>query len=282
MPSPQYDITYEDLNPTYLFSMKGTRTRTEQNYHCHEFVEIAFIMSGNGHYRINGEIHPICEGDILILNPGDYHQAIVDHSSGPTVETFIGLQDFGFKNAEYNHVPKKNNQSILHTEKETREKLFRLFRSINIETVSTEPGRCFMMKSYLIQLLLLLYRAQFGAEKNTSGETDFSSNKICLADQIVNYIDDHYNEKISLEHMAKNMYISPFYISKIFKSETGDTPINHLIKVRMEKAKQMLQSDESTSVQDIASFVGYEDAYHFSKLFKKHYGVSPSKYRKSS
>ena len=74
------------------------------------------------------------------------------------------------------------------------------------------------------------------------------------------------------------MYLSPFYISKIFKSETGDTPINRLIDIRLEKAKQLLE--EGGSIQEVAAEVGYEDAYHFSKLFKKHYGVSPSKVKK--
>ena len=77
------------------------------------------------------------------------------------------------------------------------------------------------------------------------------------------------------------MYLSPFYISKIFKSEMGESPIHYLIRVRMEKAKALLESGASLSIGEIAEKVGYEDAYHFSKLFKKTYGVSPSKMRKS-
>lgn len=55
------------------------------------------------------------------------------------------------------------------------------------------------------------------------------------------------------------MYLSPFYISKIFKSETGDTPINHLIKIRMEKARLLLDKQKDASIQDIALCVGYDD-----------------------
>ena len=76
------------------------------------------------------------------------------------------------------------------------------------------------------------------------------------------------------------MYLSPFYISKIFKSETGDTPIRHLINIRLEKAKELLENGYKGSIQEVAASVGYDDAYHFSKLFKKHYGVSPSQVRK--
>ena len=72
------------------------------------------------------------------------------------------------------------------------------------------------------------------------------------------------------------MYFSPYYISKIFKSETGDTLIRHLINLRLERAKELLGQGGTGSIQEVAAAVGYEDAYHFSKLFKKRYGISPS------
>ena len=84
----------------------------------------------------------------------------------------------------------------------------------------------------------------------------------------------------SLDQIAENMYLSPFYLSKIFKSETGDTPIHYLINIRMEKARKLLEDNRESSIQEVAAMVGYDDAYHFSKLFKKRYGVAPSRIRK--
>ena len=78
------------------------------------------------------------------------------------------------------------------------------------------------------------------------------------------------------------MYLSPFYISRIFKSETGDTPIRYLIDIRLEHAKEILESGNYTSIQEVAAQVGYDDAYHFSKLFKKKYDVPPSKIGKGT
>jgi YesN/AraC family two-component response regulator len=76
------------------------------------------------------------------------------------------------------------------------------------------------------------------------------------------------------------MYLSPVYISKIFKEETGESPINYLIKIRLEKAKDILLNSDSGSIKNIANQVGYDDVYHFSKLFKKYYGISPLYYKK--
>ena len=70
-----------------------------------------------------------------------------------------------------------------------------------------------------------------------------------VVEQIVNYFEDHYSEKISLESIAENMYLSTFYISKIFKSETGDTPIRHLINIRLEKAREILEQTPGRSIK---------------------------------
>lgn len=83
------------------------------------------------------------------------------------------------------------------------------------------------------------------------------------------------------DQIAENMYLSPFYISKTFKSEIGDSPIHYLIRVRMEKAKELLSENLELPISEIAESVGYEDAFHFSKLFKKTYGISLSKYRET-
>jgi YesN/AraC family two-component response regulator len=87
---------------------------------------------------------------------------------------------------------------------------------------------------------------------------------------------EHYSEAISLESLSKSAYLSPVYLSKIFKEETGDSPINYLINMRLNKAKELLEEGD-LSIKTIAKSVGYNDAYYFSKLFKKHFGVSPLK-----
>ena len=134
-----------------------------------------------------------------------------------------------------------------------------------------------MLRTYLVQILLLLIREQSEAVRPKKGYAFESVSKKYVVEQICNYFEDHYAEKISLDQIAENMYLSPFYISKIFKSETGDTPIHYLIDIRLERAREILEKGECNSIQEVAAAVGYEDAYHFSKLFKKKYNVPPSK-----
>ena len=131
-----------------------------------------------------------------------------------------------------------------------------------------------------MQMLILLLREQSEPVWINTGCSFESTSKKYVVDQIVNYFEDHYSEKISLDQIAEYMYLSPFYISRIFKSETGDTPIRHLINIRLEKAKELLENGFDGSIQEVAAKVGYDDVYHFSKLFKKRFGMPPSKIRR--
>jgi YesN/AraC family two-component response regulator len=89
---------------------------------------------------------------------------------------------------------------------------------------------------------------------------------------------ENYMRSISLDRISKDIYLSPVYLSKIFKEETGESPINYLIKIRLDKAKELLD-EGGLSVKVVAKMVGYDDPYYFSKLFKKYHGCAPSKYK---
>lgn len=277
----EYDISYEDLNPTFLFTCQSTRSGYDQE-HSHDFIEICFILSGQAEFLLNGTVCSAKKGDVLLFNPGVKHRVVSWSDDIPLEEMYIGFTDIYIRGMERNQILFQNHSYILHPGEKNFVSLSRLCSMIKSESSSYKPGRYFMLKAYLTQMILLLYREQMDTPVVTERGYEFeSTNKKYVVEQIIDYLDCHYNEKISLDRIAKNMYLSPFYVSKIFKSETGDTPINYLIQVRMEKAKQLLEKDLNSSIQDIALCVGYDDAYHFSKLFKKHFGEAPSKFRKS-
>lgn len=278
------DIAIQDLNPTFLYTWKGMRARDKDtNFHSHEHLELAFILSGEGQYRFEEGIFPVKEGDVLILNPGERHQALAcPEVEVPATEFFVGALDIQIEGMPPNTLPVPGGGHILHTTGELRQKLFRICASMEAENALCRQGKYFMMKAYLMQLLLLVVREQFEPVERTGGYVFESVNRKYVVEQIANYFEDHYAEKISLDQIAENMYLSPFYVSKIFKSETGVAPIRYLINIRLEKAMELLEGGCEGSIQDVAASVGYEDAYHFSKLFKKHFGISPSQARKKA
>ena len=100
-----------------------------------------------------------------------------------------------------------------------------------------------------------------------------------LLGEAIRIIRENYHENLSLDSIAQQIYISPYYLSHLFREELGITYLEYLTRIRMEEAKRLLP-DRSMTILDISSRVGYEDPGYFSKVFKKNMGVSPNQYRK--
>ncbi|MCM3699771.1 helix-turn-helix domain-containing protein [Paenibacillus macerans] len=98
--------------------------------------------------------------------------------------------------------------------------------------------------------------------------------------EIKEYVSQHYNDPITLAELASRFFISPYYLSQLFKQKTGDTYINFLAQVRIGKAKELLERTD-LKVYEICERVGYSDTQYFARLFEKLTGLKPSEYRKS-
>ena len=92
------------------------------------------------------------------------------------------------------------------------------------------------------------------------------------------YIQEHYMDEISLDEVSREVNISPYYFSKLFKEEAGENFIDYLTRIRIEKAKQLL-AGRSLSISEISTKVGYRDSNYFSRIFKKQTDKTPREYR---
>lgn len=93
------------------------------------------------------------------------------------------------------------------------------------------------------------------------------------------YIRQHYAENLSLQLLAGQFYFHPNYLSKLFKLKTGQTFVEYLTQVRIEKAKELLLNTDC-KVIDICAMIGYDNPRYFCRLFKKYTGMVPGEYRR--
>ncbi len=108
-------------------------------------------------------------------------------------------------------------------------------------------------------------------------ERDNTKKKVIL--EATQYIQEHYqNPELSVEMICRQLHMSPAYFSTMFKKETGQTYINYLTEVRLNHAVELLKNTEDKTYV-IAQKVGYQEQNYFSYVFKKKFGISPSKYR---
>ena len=104
------------------------------------------------------------------------------------------------------------------------------------------------------------------------------SNKRDIVDKILEYLEAHYSETITLSDMAHQVYLSPAYVSTLISSETGKTFIDILNGIRVQKAINLMKNT-NLKYYSIAEQVGFKDGQYFSIVFKKHTGMSPTEYK---
>ncbi len=106
--------------------------------------------------------------------------------------------------------------------------------------------------------------------KKTAGEK--------LTQTVMTYIETHYREKFSLKKMAGELFVNGCYLLRVFKQHTGTTPLAYHNHIRCERAGEMLlQSDRRVS--DIGEAVGFASSAHFTHVFKKEWGFTPTEFR---
>lgn len=100
-----------------------------------------------------------------------------------------------------------------------------------------------------------------------------------MIEQIKEYIRERFDKEISLNEIAAEFYLNPYYLSQLFKKKTGMTYQSYVTSLRIEKAKQLLWEDQY-KIYEIAELTGYNDTAYFSKIFEKNTGCRPSEYKK--
>lgn len=102
-----------------------------------------------------------------------------------------------------------------------------------------------------------------------------------LVRRSIDYLEKHLGESVSVDDVAEAVFISGRYLNQIFKTHTGNTVFEHLSLMRVHRAEELLH-DPSLQIQEVAARVGYENVQSFTRLFKRHHGMTPVEYRRAA
>lgn len=273
-------VNTESFNPHVYFTFRRKFDEThETKIHCHDFISMVYVLSGGCSYRIGDAHYQVEKGDLLVFNPGVSH--------GKTVKPGEEIleQHLGFDNIQIEGLPKNNligpEACPVFNMQGHEQEMLECCSDIYMEQENDSPGCELMLKIQVMRLIALFLKATHpGRKADKSASVSFDSNdRSVIVSTLISFLNENYMRPVSLETISKSIYLSPTYVSKVFKEETGETPINYLIKLRLSKAREMLL-EGSHSIKEVASSVGYEDVYYFSKLYKKYNRISPSGVRK--
>ncbi len=275
-------IKAESFNPHIYFAFKRRFAESHvTDIHSHDFVTMIYILSGACTYTIGNGIYHVKKGDMLIFGPDVSHGKTV----GPgeeIMELHIGFGNICVDGLPRNHLIAEGTPPVFNLQ-EYEQDFLSCCSDICTAQESNSPGCELMIKVHTMRLIILFLQVtRAGTHRSNRTQVAFdSSEKAVIVNTLMKYLNENYMRQISLETISKSIYLSPAYISKVFRDEIGESPINYLIKIRLAKARELLL-EGSHSIKSVARSVGYEDVYYFSKLYKKYNNISPSKVRKQS
>ena len=151
------------------------------------------------------------------------------------------------------------------------ERLSQIFPAFNME-LFTQLDKIEDERGFRDSLLRVLNLLSAHLQKSAQ------DNKRKVIQLVIEYIEQHYSEQVSLTDLAGVVYLNPTYLCKIFKLETGLTFTKYIMNYRIKKAIELM-ADMKLKIYEIAEMVGYGDVQYFTKIFKAIKGMSPTRYR---
>lgn len=239
--------------------------------HCHPYCEIIYIASGEGRYIIDGVEYIGSAQDLIIFNKGIVHEEF-SNPEKPLQTYFLGINNLHLRGLDASCLVPKGFSPIIKRE-QYNINIHDYIANILKECELQISGYDIMVKNLLSSLIIMLSRYFSSKASNMPIENDLT-----LAQKIKEYIDSNYSKDLSLASLSNILYLSPYYISHIFKNEIGNSPINYLIEKRIVEAKILLTNTDK-SLSEIAGYIGYDNLSYFSTMFKKIVGMSPKQYR---
>lgn len=260
--------------------------------HTHDFIEIAFVLSGHGWHVMSEDIMRCGPGSIYVINCEDAHMFMCEYNTPLTIYNLIfrpGFFDLSLLGKQsfadvINHFLLRTFQYdgfshslAAHFSADEISGIARLFDNMLHEYTQHEPGFEELIRAWTIELLVYIFR-KLRAEEDLS--TALPQIKTDVFNGVFEYIQQNYNEPISLEKLSMLAFLSPKYFSRLFKTYTGCTVTEYTQKLRISHACEMLSGSAKDTIAEIATHTGYSDVKYFTKIFRRLMGISPTEYRR--
>ncbi|QHT61549.1 AraC family transcriptional regulator [Paenibacillus lycopersici] len=271
-------------------------TRTSQGNiqeHGHEFVELVYVVRGNGTHLFQGSRYELHAGDVFIINPGETHayevapggqmeivnclfmpsfipDALLAELEITDSMDYFYVHPFLTHDMRFNHHLNLNGQEASH--------VLGLLEGMIREINARSTGHKTIIRLQLIELLVLLSRYYTLMPPHRAHPSPRQLDRELTAKRIYGYLERNYEKKITLQSLSLLFNSSIRQLNRLMREEYDRSVFEVLHEVRIERAKHLLlETDEKVIV--VATMVGYEDQSFFNRLFVRHVGCSPSQFR---
>lgn len=248
--------------------------------HWHDEFEINFVYEGTGEFICNGVHYFLNAEEAVVLTPKKLHAIYPAKGSYCRYDTIVfstnmlGLNENDRCVSEYILPLLAQKYDIFPVISSDKKELVTCLKEIFLYAKKNNACADMLLKSKLLQLIGLLCASDSLITNNpyVSAFKQFYP--------VIDYINLHYMEEITVEELAQKMNVSKSHFMKSFKKATGSSAIDYLISVRIRSACQALQ-ETKLSISEIAFNCGFKNLSNFNRHFKNLTGYTPYQYRKS-
>lgn len=264
----------------YVEYMKRSAPFTMEDDHYHDYYEIYYMLSGKRIYFIRDRTYSIEQGDLVFIRKHELHKTMQtgDSSHERLIIHFddIMLARLAGKHADLLLTPFRQQSHIIRLPRQEQLAADQLMRRLLTE-IRQQPDGYELFPPYAVTELLLI--AARYTQQHELAPLHHTTPMHAKISEVIRYINAHFAEPLRLGGLAEHFFISPCYLSRMFKEMTGFTFSDYVILTRIKEAQRLLR-ETTGSITDIAAAVGFDNFSHFGKTFKKITRVSPRGYRK--
>lgn len=246
--------------------------------HHHDFYELYYFISGDVKYLIEGKVYYLKQGNLVLINSKELHQAVIN-SGKNTYERIVlwidkeFLQQLSTSKTELAACFESDNKrNVLELSLEDQKGIRLLLNKIISLENYNGVGYELLYKVYIIELMIYINNLAFNVQ--SGGNIEIKKSK--LIDQIIGYINNHIDEDIIIDDIAREFYISKFHLSRKFKKYTGTTIHRYIIQKKLIEAKELILKE--MQIKDVYKQCGFGDYSNFFRAFKNEYGITPKQF----
>jgi len=247
--------------------------------HHHDFYEIYLFLGGDVEYWVDGHILHLEPGDLLLINPMELHRPIVKPDCS-VYERIVLWIDKSYLESLSNHeislsrcfdntIPTHNN--LLRPSGTSRSDIMAGMSELIREFYSNEYGAHSCACGILLQLMVEINRIAL-RNTSTTGQEQYKELSPLIS-RVLSYINDHYDENLSLDGLASHFFVSKYHLSHEFNRGVGVSVYRYIMLKRLLIAKQLLSEGQSPG--EVYGKCGFGDYTTFFRAFKAEYGISP-------
>ncbi|MHA6485048.1 helix-turn-helix domain-containing protein [Paenibacillus sp. strain BS8-2] len=253
-------------------------------FHDHDFLEIVYIVEGEGFHHVGESVHKVRQGDMFFIPIGLSHvfrptstssRHLVVSNCLLTPGLLPKLSDFAAEEAIKAFFKRMADGELPYYSTHDRNDRFdHLFIAMFEQYASPQPGSGDLLRALLFQLLVELFRSM----DRSSPTPKVTQPKETAFQDLLYYLTDHCQQELTLTHLADKSGFSERHLQRLFHQHTGQSWFKYLQSVRVRRSMELLRQS-SYKIATIAESIGYKDIHSFNTVFKRLTGLTPRQYR---